>query len=220
MLPGKKGRRSRWIEDRLRFSQPIARPRARTSPHLTHAGQWGQPEISQGVVAPEVPARDGAEIRKQVLQGPVGARLLREMQSHDRQFHRAYAAFLKGRDRTANTGLLAAQAIVNVHEGEDESTTTVPPVAGLLSLSVEQGVALLKQRAAAPAPGGENGIGAPIARGDVERAAVMVTGPLSPDELTGPWGVEENGTAVMGSHEWAPGSGAGGGAITSARLSM
>ena len=45
----------------------------------------------------EEPARDGAEVRRQVLQGPDGARLLREAESHDRQYHRAYNAFLKGR---------------------------------------------------------------------------------------------------------------------------
>ena len=44
----------------------------------------------------EMPGRDSAEIRRQVLQGPVGARLLREAESHNRQYHRAYGAFPSG----------------------------------------------------------------------------------------------------------------------------
>ena len=46
----------------------------------------------------------------------------------------------------------------------------------------EQGAARRKQAADALAPGGENGIGAPTARGDTDRAAVMATLPLSADE--------------------------------------
>ena len=54
----------------------------------------------------EVPARDGAEVRKQVLAGPLGAQLVRLAQSHDREYLRVYEAFRKGRERSAKTGLV------------------------------------------------------------------------------------------------------------------
>ena len=63
----------------------------------------------------------------------------------------------------------------DLHGAADETPTTVAPVSVPESMSVEQGVAQRKQAAAALAPGGENGIGPPIARGDSGRAAVMAT---------------------------------------------
>ncbi len=127
----------------------------------------------------ETPARDGAEFRRLVLQGPDGARLLREAESHDRHFHRAYNAFLKGRAQSAKTGLLPGQPQTDLHEGADVTTATVAPVSGPEPMPVEQGAAQRKQAAAALAPGGENGIGMPMPRGDNERAAVLATGPFS-----------------------------------------
>ena len=131
----------------------------------------------------ETPARDGAEIRRQVLQGPVGARLLREAESHNRHYHRAYNAFLKGRAYSAKTGRLPGQPEADLHGEADETPATVVPVPVSESMPAEQGVARRKQAAEALAPGGENGIGPPIFRGDNGRAAVVATGPLAAEEL-------------------------------------
>jgi hypothetical protein len=127
----------------------------------------------------ETPARDSAEVRRQVLQSPDGARLLREAESHNRQYHRAYNAFLKGRAYSAKTGWLPGQPQADLHPGADDTPTAVvaEPV------SVEERVARRKQAAEALAPGGENGIGEPIVSGDLGRAAVRAAGPLSAEEL-------------------------------------
>ena len=52
----------------------------------------------------EEPARDGAEIRRQVLATPEGSLLLRHERAHGLTFDRAYAAFLKGRFQSLKTG--------------------------------------------------------------------------------------------------------------------
>jgi hypothetical protein len=127
----------------------------------------------------ETPARDSAEVRRQVLLSPDGARLLRAAETHERQYHRAYGAFLKGRAYTAKTGNLPGQAQGSVHGAADDSPVTAAPE----SVSPEQAAAQRKQEAAALAPRGENGIGVPAPRGDIERAAVMAAGPLSAEEI-------------------------------------
>ena len=131
----------------------------------------------------EEPARDGAEVRRQVLQGPDGARLLREAEGHDRQYHRAYNGFLKGRAYSAKTGRLPGQPEEGLHGDAGDTTAPVATVSAPESVSVEQGEAQRKQAAAVLAPGGENGIGMPTPRGDNARAAVRATGPLSSEEL-------------------------------------
>ena len=73
----------------------------------------------------ETPARDGAEVRKQVLQGPIGARLLREAETHGRHFHRAYNAFLKGRAQSEKSGRLPGAPNPELH-GE---SVAIPPAA-------------------------------------------------------------------------------------------
>ena len=123
----------------------------------------------------EVPAREGAEVRKQVLQGPIGARLLREAESHERHFHRAYDAFLKGRARTEKSGRLPGAPMEDVHGEPVVKTAAVVPDPG----AVERGRAERREAAAKVAPGGENGIGPRIPRGDIERAAVKATNPMS-----------------------------------------
>ncbi len=80
---------------------------------------------------------------------------------------------------SAKTGRLPGQPQADLHGEADETTATVAPVSAPEPMSVEQGVAQRKQAAAALAPGGENGIGMPMARGDDGRAAVMATGPFS-----------------------------------------
>ena len=123
----------------------------------------------------EIPARDGAEVRRQVLQGREGARLLREAESHSRQFYLAYNAFLKGRAYTAKTGRLPGEPEAGLHGAADETPAAVTPE------PAEQGAARRKQEAEALAPGGDNDIGPPIDRGDRGREAVKAAGPL-PDE--------------------------------------
>jgi len=127
----------------------------------------------------ETPARDGAEIRRQVLQGREGARLLREAEVHNRHYHRAYNTFLKGRAYSAKSGRLPGQPEAGVHGEANATPAKVAPVAVAEPVSAEQGVARRKQEAEALAPGGENGIGRPTAHGDRERAAVMATLPRS-----------------------------------------
>jgi hypothetical protein len=130
----------------------------------------------------ETPARQGAEVRKQVLQSPEGARLQREAESHDRQYHRAYQAFLKGRAQSIKTGTLPGAPQEDLHGGSVETTTTAvaPEPAGLSAEAMQE---QRMEGADALAPGGANGIGPPHVRGDAYRAAVMAAGPLSPAEL-------------------------------------
>ena len=128
----------------------------------------------------EVPARDGAEIRKQVLADPLGAQLVRLAQSHDREYLRVYEAFRKGRERSARTGLVPGISTPAVQGQADAGIT---PDREPESDRVETARAERRQGAEALAPGTENGIGAPIPQGDVFRAAVMATGPLSEEEL-------------------------------------
>ncbi len=129
----------------------------------------------------DTPARDSAEIRRQVLKGRDGAWLLRQAESHDRQFHRAYNAFLKGRAYSAKTGLLPGQAEAGLHGEAHQTRGTVAPVPVSVPESVEQGAARRKEAAAAVAPGGENGIGVPMPGGDLGRAAVKAAGPPAAD---------------------------------------
>ena len=59
-------------------------------------------------IAYEEPGREGAEARSQVLEGKLGAQLLRHARIHELQFLAAYKEFLKGRKETARTGLRPA----------------------------------------------------------------------------------------------------------------
>ena len=128
----------------------------------------------------EIPARDGAEVRKQVLQGPIAVRLQRDLETHERHFHRAYQAFLKGRAQSEKTGRLPGAPIPDLHnESVAAPAASVMPDPGPDSRPAEQDAAQRKQDAAALAPGGENSIGAPIPQGDGFREAVMAAEPLS-----------------------------------------
>jgi hypothetical protein len=120
----------------------------------------------------ETPARVGAEVRKQVLQSPAGARLVREADLHERQFHRAYNAFLKGRAQSARTGQLPGQPEEDLHGNPDDSLAN-PVAQAPGTVSPEQARAQRQEEADALAPGPENGIGPPIFRGDRQRVAAM-----------------------------------------------
>jgi hypothetical protein len=134
----------------------------------------------------EEPARDSAEIRKQVLAGPDGALLLRHERAHEHQYHCAYQAFIKGRQQTARTGLLPGQPQPALHGRATTADTGVDPDPEREldpdSVSVEQARLRRKQHADAVAPGVGNGIGASIVAGDFMREATMATG-LTGEEI-------------------------------------
>ena len=122
----------------------------------------------------ETPARNSAEIRKQVLASPLGVQLVRLGETHQRRFDRAFQAFLKGRAQSAKSGVLPGAPHPDLHgEAVDTSGSEPEPV-----LDAEPAETLHQQRkqaADAVAPGPENGIGPPIAGSDRQRAAVRAT---------------------------------------------
>jgi hypothetical protein len=130
----------------------------------------------------ETPARDSAEVRKQVLQSPIGVRLQREADTQARHFHRAYDAFLKGRARSEKSGRLPGEPIPDVHGASVAAPATTVAPESAPGPGTESAAARRKLDAAALAPGGDNDIGAPVPRHDHLRAAVKATLSDSPDE--------------------------------------
>jgi hypothetical protein len=126
----------------------------------------------------ETPARDSAEIRKQVLASPLGAQLVRLGDTHQRQYCRAYQAFTKGRAQSVRTGVVPGAPHPDLHgKPVDTSASESGPV-----FSTESAETLRQQRrqaADALAPGPENGIGPPIFGSEVQRAAVAATESVS-----------------------------------------
>jgi len=126
----------------------------------------------------ETPARNSAEIRKQVLASPLGAQLVRLGETHQRQFDRAYQAFLKGRAQSARTGVLPGAPAPHLHgEPVDPRASEPGPVFGVASAETLR--QQRKQAADRLAPGPENGIGPPIPRSDAQRAALRASEPVS-----------------------------------------
>ena len=124
----------------------------------------------------EVPGRDGAEVRRQVLAGPLGAQLVRQAELHERQFHRAYSAFLKGRDQSEKSGRLPGAPNPDVHgeaESEPGATAAAEPESGPAAVSAEEARAERKRAAAVLAPGDVNGIAAPMPQADDWRTKVV-----------------------------------------------
>ena len=120
----------------------------------------------------ETPARNSAEIRKQVLASPLGMQLVRLGETHQRRFDRAFQAYLKGRAQSAKSGVLPGAPHPDLH-GE-----AVDPSGSEPTSSVAAAETLRQQRKQAAdelAPGPENGIGPAIPRSDAERAAVRAT---------------------------------------------
>jgi hypothetical protein len=105
---------------------------------------------------------------------------LRAAENHNRQFHRAMGAFEKGRAYSAKTGKLPGQPEAGLH-GEAKATPAAPVTE---PVSAEQGVARRKQAAEVLAPGGDNGIGPPIVRGDRGLEAVKAAGPLPEEDMS------------------------------------
>src|SRR4051812_6771955 len=103
-------------------------------------------ERAAGLRVREEQERAEAGERALLLEGPSGANLLRYERMHELAFHRAYGAFLKGRQEAAETGLLPgapSEAIeaglfdAMVKEGRDsvagrgpEAAPPEPPSAG------------------------------------------------------------------------------------------
>ena len=129
-------------------------------------------------VAVEEPGREGAEARSQVLEGKLGAQLLRHARMHELQFLSAYKEFLKGRQETAKTGLPPGAPSVEAANrykaaaAPESATGAGPPTAE--RETVEEGVARRKGQAAAVEPGAAGGIGSPIPRGDAERLEARI----------------------------------------------
>jgi len=130
----------------------------------------------------ETPARDSAEIRKQVLASPLGAQLVRLGDTHQRQFDRAYQAFLKGRAQSARSGVLPGAPVPDLH-GEPVDTDAFAPEPAFCAESAETLRQQRQQVADALAPSPENGIGPAIPGSDVQRAAVRATGLDSAEKL-------------------------------------
>ncbi len=127
----------------------------------------------------DTPKRDGAEVRRQVLTGPLGAQLIREAETHERQYLRAYQAFVRGRAQAVKTGMPPGISDPSVQGGMNEVPTDVPEPEpdGVAAAAAQR-----RQAADALAPGEENGIGVAIFRGDAMRAAVLATNPMSMEE--------------------------------------
>jgi hypothetical protein len=124
----------------------------------------------------EEPARDGAEIRRQVLTSPEGSLLLRHERAHGLTFQRAYDAFLKGRLQSLKTGRPPG-APERVDGGEEDH-----PAKGVVvsdAAAVEERRVRRKRAAEAVAPGAENGIAAPRGHGDVMVDAVLRARPTT-----------------------------------------
>jgi hypothetical protein len=114
----------------------------------------------------EVPARDGAELRRQVLVNAEGALLQRHERAHAQVYQRAYEAFLKGRALSLKTGRLPGAP-----DGGAEYEPA--PAAKPDAPTVAEGRARRKRAAEALAPGPGNGIGGQDNWGDQMRREVM-----------------------------------------------
>ena len=107
----------------------------------------------------EIPGRDGAEARQQVIAGPLGAQLVRQAELHERQLLRSYNAFVKGRNQSEKSGRLPGAPNPDVHGGAEPDATAAAaaePEAGLITVSAEEARAERKRASggAAGRPGG------------------------------------------------------------------
>jgi hypothetical protein len=123
----------------------------------------------------EEPARDGAEVREQVLRGPDGMQLNRLANVHLQNYLQAYQAFLRGWSETRKTGAVPGAPSAEVHGPGARKIVPVPATAeakaaGRQAASQQRG--RRKMEAAATAPGRSRAIGAAIFNGDEFRAAM------------------------------------------------
>jgi hypothetical protein len=113
----------------------------------------------------EEPARDGAELRRQVLTTPEGSLLLRHARAHEQTFHRAYGAFMKGWHQSLKTGLPPGAPTAAGDEPRDQQAgAAVARESGREAAAAAR--AQRKRAAEAVAPGAANGIGVPEANAD------------------------------------------------------
>ena len=120
----------------------------------------------------ETPARNSAEIRKQVLASPLGVQLVRLGETHQRRFDRAFQAFLKGRAQMRKSGVLPGAPDPDLHGEAVDLSVSEPTFSVAAAETLRQ---QRKQAADEVAPGPENGIGPAIPRSEAERAAVRAT---------------------------------------------
>jgi hypothetical protein len=120
----------------------------------------------------EEPARDGAELRRQVLTTPEGTLLLRHARTHEQTFQRAYGAMIKGWFQSLKTGLAPGAPSQEAAEPTDEQAGTAAARQSDRG-AVAAAQAERKRAAAAVAPGAGNGIGAPAGKADAWVDVVM-----------------------------------------------
>jgi hypothetical protein len=120
----------------------------------------------------ETPARDSAELRRQVLTTPEGTLLLRHARTHEQTFQRAYAAMIKGWSQSLKTGLPPGAPIAGgdrpAHQQADAAAARESD-----REAVAEAQARRKRAAEAVAPGAGNGIGAPAANADGMVTVIM-----------------------------------------------
>ena len=136
----------------------------------------------------EVPARDGAELRRQVLVSPEGALLLRHERAHGLVYHRAYEAFLKGRAQSLKTGRPpgAPDPVAEDAADQDTASDQPGPESRPDATTAAEARARRKRAGEALAPGPDNGIGAQDASGDSMRGEVMKARARTREEAAGP----------------------------------
>ena len=106
----------------------------------------------------EEPARDGAELRRQVLASSEGSLLLRHERAHTLTYNRAYDSLLKGRLQSLKTGRPPGAPGRAEDDGAEQHTAGNKPEPD--ATSVAEARAQRKREAKAVAPGPDNGIGA------------------------------------------------------------
>jgi hypothetical protein len=152
----------------------------------------------------EIPERDDSEGESAELAEKDGVLFARYFQMHDRAFHKAYDALVKGRERAAKTGRIPGAPIEAFDEPADdasangEAASSPSEDAVLTSESTVQPTAEERTAVAAElAPGESNGIGAAALDGDGFVQVVLDSQWWVPGEDEGLEG-EEPGLGVDG----------------------
>jgi hypothetical protein len=147
----------------------------------------------------EEPSRAGAEVREQVLRSPDGMQLARLEQMHQHDFNHAYQAFLRGRKETQKTGAAPGSPCAAVRDSAAQPFVPAPMTASEKAAgrrATKQAAAARKQAAGAAAPGGTNGIGAPLFTGDAMIAEVAARAPRPAEAAPG----DPTGASIQGEH--------------------
>jgi hypothetical protein len=156
----------------------------------------------------EDPARDDAELRRQVLATPEGTLLLRHERTHGLMYKRAYEAFLKGRAQSLKTGRPPGAPDQADAGGADPARAAAPGPAAdpaAAAAAVAEARARRKREADAVAPGVDKPIGAPEPPGDFMREEVRKARPRTCATAAGTSPAASEGQATAAS---VPGMGA------------